>query len=104
MTTVVALQGGRTASCHIIGSGRPTLMFAGGPGFTAAYMDGDAELLSDTLRSYLIDPHGSGLPRHRPILVNTPPRGTPASTRKYAGSLSCGSRWCSATRSGRQQP
>jgi pimeloyl-ACP methyl ester carboxylesterase len=60
MTTVVALQGGRTASCHIIGSGRPTLMFAGGPGFTAAYMDGDAELLSDTLRSYLIDPHGSG--------------------------------------------
>jgi proline iminopeptidase len=60
MTTVVALPGGRSASCHIIGSGRPTLMFAGGPGFAAAYMDGDAELLSDTLRSYLIDPHGSG--------------------------------------------
>jgi proline iminopeptidase len=35
-------------------------MFAGGPGFTAAYMDGDAELLSDTLCFYLIDPHGSG--------------------------------------------
>ena len=35
-------------------------MFAGGPGFTAAYMNGDAGLLSDVLRSYLIDPHGSG--------------------------------------------
>jgi pimeloyl-ACP methyl ester carboxylesterase len=35
-------------------------MFAGGPGFSAAYMNGDAELLSDVLCSYLIDPHGSG--------------------------------------------
>ena len=35
-------------------------MFAGGPGFAASYMTGDAELLSDTLQSYLIDPHGSG--------------------------------------------
>ena len=32
----------------------------GGPGFSAAYMNGDAELLSDVLHSYLIDPHGSG--------------------------------------------
>jgi proline iminopeptidase len=60
MTGVVALPGGRTASYEIIGSGTPALMFAGGPGFSAAYMKRDAELLSDVLCSYLIDPHGSG--------------------------------------------
>ena len=60
MTHIVALPGGRTASYEIIGTGRPTLMFAGGPGFSAAYMNGDATLLSDVLCSYLIDPHGSG--------------------------------------------
>ena len=60
MTEIVALPGGRTASYTIIGNGRPALMFAGGPGFTAAYMTGDAELLSGALRSHLIDPHGSG--------------------------------------------
>ena len=56
----VALPGGRVASYQVIGSGRPALMFAGGPGFAASYMTGDAELLADTLQSYLIDPHGSG--------------------------------------------
>src|SRR5437870_4933311 len=35
-------------------------MFAGGPGFSASYTNGDAELLSDVLCSYPIDPHGSG--------------------------------------------
>jgi proline iminopeptidase len=60
MTHIVALAGGRTASYEIIGTGRPALMFAGGPGFSAAYMNGDATLLSDALCSYLIDPHGSG--------------------------------------------
>jgi proline iminopeptidase len=60
MTQVVALPGGRTASYEVIGSGRPALMFAGGPGFCAAYMNGDAALLSDVLCSYLIDPPGSG--------------------------------------------
>lgn len=60
MTETVTLPGGRTASYTIVGSGRPALMFAGGPGFTAAYMNGDAELMSGALRSYLIDPHGSG--------------------------------------------
>jgi proline iminopeptidase len=60
MTETVALPGGRTASYTITGNGRPALMFAGGPGFTAAYMGGDAKLLSDVLRSHLIDPHGSG--------------------------------------------
>ena len=60
MTRIVALPGGRTASYEITGTGRPALMFAGGPGFSAAYMNGDAALLSDVLCSYLIDPHGSG--------------------------------------------
>lgn len=60
MTRIVALPGGRSASYEIIGTGRPALMFAGGPGFSAAYMNGDAGLLSDMLCSYLIDPHGSG--------------------------------------------
>jgi proline iminopeptidase len=56
----VALPGDRVASYQVIGSGRPALMFPGGPGFAASYMTVDAELLSDTLQSYLIDPHGSG--------------------------------------------
>lgn len=60
MPEVVGLPGGRTASYEVIGTGRPALMFAGGPGFSAAYMNGDAELLSGELCSYLIDPHGSG--------------------------------------------
>ena len=60
MPEVVGLSGGRTASYEVIGTGRPALMFAGGPGFSAAYMNGDAELLSGELCSYLIDPHGSG--------------------------------------------
>jgi proline iminopeptidase len=60
MTQVAALPGGRAASYQIIGSGRPALMLAGGPGFSASYMNGDAELLSDVLCSYLVDPHGSG--------------------------------------------
>src|ERR1019366_4195059 len=49
MTEAVGLPGGRAASYEVIGSGRPALMFAGGPGFSAAYMTGDAELLSDVL-------------------------------------------------------
>lgn len=60
MTRVVELPGDRAASYHVIGDGTPALMFAGGPGFTAAYMDGDAELFSAVLRAYLVDPHGSG--------------------------------------------
>jgi proline iminopeptidase len=60
MVQVVELPGGRAASYEVVGNGRPALMFPGGPGFTAAYMNGDAGLLSDVLCSYLIDPHGSG--------------------------------------------
>ena len=57
---VVQLPGGRQASCEVVGRGRPTLMFPGGPGFSASYMRADAELFADTLKSYLVDPHGSG--------------------------------------------
>ena len=73
MPEVAGLPGGRTASYEVIGTGRPALMFAGGPGFSAAYMNGDAELLSGELCSYLIDPHGSGAAGvtnpHRPDLM-----------------------------------
>ena len=41
-------------------------MFPGGPGFAADYMLPEAEMFSDLLQSYLIDPHGSG--------GSTPPR------------------------------
>ncbi len=50
MTREVELPGQRAASYHVIGDRTPALMFAGGPGFTAAYMDGDAELFSAVLR------------------------------------------------------
>jgi proline iminopeptidase len=57
---VVDLPGSRTASYQVVGRGLPTLMFPGGPGFAADYMRPDAELLAHRLRSFLIDPHGSG--------------------------------------------
>src|SRR4051794_15802706 len=60
MNQVVELPDGRRAGYEVIGAGRPTLMLPGGPGYGAAYMRGDAELFADTLRCYLIDPHGSG--------------------------------------------
>ena len=60
MGAVIELPGGRQASYDVVGDGRPTLMFPGGPGFGAQYMRGDAELFADTLQSYLVDPHGSG--------------------------------------------
>lgn len=48
------------ASDEVVGTGKPTRMFPGGPGFAAAYMRGDAELFADTLERVLIDPDGSG--------------------------------------------
>ncbi|MBI3648136.1 MAG: alpha/beta hydrolase [Actinobacteria bacterium] len=56
----IGLPGGRAATYEVVGEGRPALMFPGGPGFAASYMRSDAELFADVLRSYLIDPHGSG--------------------------------------------
>lgn len=61
MSHLVELGDGRRASYEMVGEGRPTLMFPGGPCFGAAYMRIDATLLAEELRSYLIDPHGSGL-------------------------------------------
>jgi pimeloyl-ACP methyl ester carboxylesterase len=60
MTEIVELRDGRLASYHASGNGIPTLMLPGGPGLAAAYLDGDAALFPDTLRSYLFDQPGSG--------------------------------------------
>lgn len=60
MGQIIELEGGRRASYEVVGEGRATLMFPGGPGFGADYMHGDAELFGDALNSFLVDPHGSG--------------------------------------------
>jgi pimeloyl-ACP methyl ester carboxylesterase len=59
-TQTVELGGGRRATYEVIGHGEPALMLPGGPGLAASYMRTTAELLADTWRSYLLDPHGSG--------------------------------------------
>lgn len=56
----VELGPGRKASYEVIGQGPPLLYFMGGPGFSAALLRNEAELLSDRFAVYLIDPHGSG--------------------------------------------
>jgi pimeloyl-ACP methyl ester carboxylesterase len=56
----VHLDGDRVATYDVVGEGRDALMFAGGPGFAAEYMRGDAGRFADVLRTHLIDPHGSG--------------------------------------------
>jgi proline iminopeptidase len=56
----IDLGDGRRASYEVIGAGEPLLYFQGGPGFSAALLRDDAELLSDRFAVYLIDPHGSG--------------------------------------------
>jgi pimeloyl-ACP methyl ester carboxylesterase len=57
---VVQLEGGRQATYEVVGTGLPTIMLAGGPGYSAAYMRGNARVFADVLQSHLIDPHGSG--------------------------------------------
>jgi proline iminopeptidase len=69
MTTLshrVDLGDGRHAAYEVIGDGVPLLYFQGGPGFSAALLRQDAELLADHFAVYLIDPAGSG--------DSTPPR------------------------------
>jgi proline iminopeptidase len=56
----VDLGDGRRAAYEVIGDGPPLLYFQGGPGFSAALLRPDAELLADKFSVYLIDPAGSG--------------------------------------------
>jgi proline iminopeptidase len=56
----VDLGGGRRAAYEVTGDGPPLLYFQGGPGFSAALLRPDAELLADNFSVYLIDPAGSG--------------------------------------------
>jgi len=57
---IVELEGGRQATYEVVGTGMPTVMLPGGPGYSAAYMRGTARLFAGVLQSHLIDPHGSG--------------------------------------------
>jgi proline iminopeptidase len=50
----------RRAAYEVIGDGAPLLYFQGGPGFSAALLRQDAQLLADHFAVYLIDPAGSG--------------------------------------------
>jgi proline iminopeptidase len=50
----------RWAAYEVIGAGAPLLYFQGGPGFSAALLRQDAQLLADDFAVYLIDPAGSG--------------------------------------------
>jgi pimeloyl-ACP methyl ester carboxylesterase len=56
----VDLGGGRRAAYEVIGDGPPLFYFQGGPGFSAALLRPDAELLAGNFSVYLIDPAGSG--------------------------------------------
>ncbi len=56
----VMLSDGRRAAFEVIGNGPPLLYFQGGPGFSAALLREDAELLADRYAVYVIDPAGSG--------------------------------------------
>ncbi len=56
----VDLGGGREASYELIGDGPALLYFQGGPGFSAALLRPEAQLLAEHFAVYLIDPAGSG--------------------------------------------
>jgi proline iminopeptidase len=56
----VELGEGRHAAYEVIGDGPPLLYFQGGPGFGAALLRPEAELLADRFAVHLIDPAGSG--------------------------------------------
>jgi proline iminopeptidase len=56
----VELGADRRAAYEVIGEGPPLFYFQGGPGFSAALLRSEAELLADRFSVYLIDPAGSG--------------------------------------------
>ncbi len=56
----VELAGGARAAYEVIGDGPPLFYFQGGPGFSAALLRPEAELLADHFSVFLIDPAGSG--------------------------------------------
>ena len=60
LSNSVDLGGGRVAAYEVVGLGEPLLYFQGGPGFSAALLRDDAELLADRFAVHLIDPPGSG--------------------------------------------
>src|SRR5437588_11138659 len=64
----VDLGEGRRAAYEVIGTGSPLFYFQGGPGFSAALLRPEAELLAERFSVYLIDPPGSGgsTPPHDP--------------------------------------
>jgi pimeloyl-ACP methyl ester carboxylesterase len=76
MTEIIRLPDGRLASYRAFGRGIPTLMFPGGPGLAASHLAADAALFPFVLRSYLIDPPGTG--------ASTPPA-DPADYHSAAG-------------------
>jgi pimeloyl-ACP methyl ester carboxylesterase len=56
----IDLSGRRRAAFEVIGTGPPLFYFQGGPGFNAALLRADAELLADRFSVYLVDPPGAG--------------------------------------------
>lgn len=56
----VDLGAGRSAAYEAIGDGPPMFYFQGGPGFSAAMLRSEAELIADRFSVYLVDPAGSG--------------------------------------------
>jgi proline iminopeptidase len=64
----VDLGAGRQAAYEVIGAGSPLFYFQGGPGFSAALLRPEAELLAEQFSVCLIDPPGSGgsAPPHDP--------------------------------------
>jgi proline iminopeptidase len=56
----VDLRDGRRAAYEVVGDGAPLLYFQGGPGFSAALLRREAQLLADRFAVHLIDPPGSG--------------------------------------------
>jgi len=60
LSHTVDLGDARQAAYEVIGDGPPLFYFQGGPGFSAALLRPEAELLADRFSVHLVDPAGSG--------------------------------------------